>query len=163
LGLDNNIVSAIATDDTPTESDALDRLLKAKDEGKVDLVTSELTLQEIKRDQGPMRPRVERIFRLLEKVPIVRWDQLVGMHSYGDARTWITSPLIDNDPDYRALLELGVKTVDAQHVFVAARHACDAFLTCDGGVLHPPCARAIEKRFGLVVQRPSGFVASQGW
>jgi predicted nucleic acid-binding protein len=48
LGLDNNIIGAIAKDDHPVESDALDRLLKAKDEGKVDLVTSELTLAEIK-------------------------------------------------------------------------------------------------------------------
>jgi hypothetical protein len=46
--LDNNIVSAIAKDDEPTESDALDRLLEANDEGKVHLVTSKLTLMEIK-------------------------------------------------------------------------------------------------------------------
>jgi predicted nucleic acid-binding protein len=51
----------------------LDRLLKAMDEGKVQLVTSELTLQEIEKYQDPMQqPRVKRIFRLLQKVPIVR-------------------------------------------------------------------------------------------
>jgi hypothetical protein len=50
--LDNNIVSAIAKDDLPAESEALDRLLKAMDEGKVQLVTSELTLQEIEKYQG---------------------------------------------------------------------------------------------------------------
>src|SRR5262249_16354302 len=124
--LDNNIVSAIAKDDEPAESDALDRLLEAKDEGKVCLVTSELTLREIKGYQGRMRPQLVRTFRLLEKVEIVRWDKLVGMHSYGDHRTWITTPLIDNEPDYSALLALGLKTVDAQHVFVAAKQACDA-------------------------------------
>jgi hypothetical protein len=42
--LDNNVVSAIAKDDTKTESDALDRLLTAYQEGQVDLVTSEVTL-----------------------------------------------------------------------------------------------------------------------
>jgi predicted nucleic acid-binding protein len=78
--LDSNVVSAIAKDDTPTESDALDRLLAARDAGKVELVTSELTLDEIKRYSGPARKRVERTFRLLEKVPIVRWDELLGMH-----------------------------------------------------------------------------------
>jgi hypothetical protein len=97
--LDNNIVSAIAKDDLPAESEALDRLLKAMDEGKVQLVTSELTLQEIEKYQDPMQqPRVKRIFRLLQKVPIVRWDELVGMHSYGDARTWINTPMIQNNP-----------------------------------------------------------------
>ena len=159
--LDNNIVSAIAKNDERAESDALDRLLEAKDEGKVRLVTSELTLREIKGYQGRMRPQLVRTFRLLEKVEIVRWDKLVGMHSYGDHRAWITTPLIDNEPDYSALLALGLKTVDAQHVFVAAKQACDAFLTCDGGILHR--AGDIEKQFGVLVQKPSVFVASQGW
>jgi hypothetical protein len=159
--LDNNIVSAIAKDDHAAESVALDRLLEAKDEGKVHPVTSELTLGEIKAYRGPKRPPVERIFRLLEKVPIVRWDQLRGINSYGDERTWINAPVIRNDPDYSALLALGVDTVDAQHVFVAAKHACDAFLTCDKGILQS--AAAIGKLFCLGVQRPSDFVASQGW
>jgi hypothetical protein len=160
--LDNNIVSAIARDDTPEESEALKRLLQAWDDEKVDLVTSELTRREIEAYQDESkRPLAEEIFRRLTKVPIVRWDELKGMHSYGDSRTWITSPLIENDPDYSALLKLGVKTVDAQHVFVAAKNACDAFLTCDKGILHR--APDIEKRFGLVVQKPSAFVASQGW
>jgi hypothetical protein len=47
---------------------------------------------------------VERTFRLLEKVAVVRCDELLGMHSYGDSRTWITSPLIQNDLLYDALL-----------------------------------------------------------
>jgi hypothetical protein len=159
--LDNNIVSAIAKDDYVAESDALDRLLEAKDQGKVQLVTSELTLREIKAYQGASRPVVERTFRLLEKVPTIRWDELVGMHSYGDQRTWITSPMIQNDPDYSALLALGLETVDAQHIFVAAKHACHAFLTCDGGILHR--APDVKKRFGIIVQTPSDFVADQGW
>jgi predicted nucleic acid-binding protein len=159
--LDNNVISAIAKDDHPTESEALDRLLTAMDERKVDLVTSELTLQEIKRYQGPMRPPVERIFRLLQKVPIVRWDKLVGMHSYGDTRTWINTPMIENDPDYSALLASGLETIDAQHIFVAGKHACDAFVTCDKGILHR--AAGIAKLFPLVVQTPSDLVASEGW
>jgi predicted nucleic acid-binding protein len=160
--LDNNIVSAIAKDDEPGESDALDRLLTAWRKAKVDLVTSELTLAEIKRYQDRrMRAAIERIVRLLEKVEIVRWDKLVGMHSYGDNRFWAAIPMIENDPDYTALLALGLETVDAQHVFVAAKQACDTFLTCDRPILHH--ARDIEKRFGLVVQKPSVFVASQGW
>ena len=76
--LDNNVVSAIARDDTAAESDALDCLLDARDSGKVELVTSELTLDEIKRYAGPARRQVERTFRLLEKVPIVRWANCWG-------------------------------------------------------------------------------------
>jgi hypothetical protein len=160
--LDNNIVGAIAKDDHPAESEALDRLLKAKDEGKVDLVTSEVTLREIEAYQDKSRrPPVERTFRLLQKIPIVRWDELVDMHSYGDARTWITAPMIQNDPDYSALLALGLETVDAQHMFVATKRGCNVFLTCDKGILRR--SPDIEKRFGLIVQKPSDFIASQGW
>jgi hypothetical protein len=159
--LDNNIVSAIAKDDEPAESDALDRLLKAMEEGKVDLVTSELTLQEIKRYQGPRRAPVERTFRLLPKVKVVRWDELVGMHSYGDARTWSNTPLIENYPDYGALLKLGLEAIDAQHVYVAGKQMCDAFLTCDKGILGR--SAGIAKLFPLTVQRPSELVASRGW
>jgi predicted nucleic acid-binding protein len=66
--LDNNIVSAIAKDDEPAESDALDRLLIAWRDRKVDLVTSELTLAEIERYQDTrMRAAIERIFRLLAR------------------------------------------------------------------------------------------------
>jgi predicted nucleic acid-binding protein len=159
--LDNNIVSAIAKDDTPAESSALDRLLKATEEGKVDLVTSELTLQEIQRYQGPERAPWERTYRLLEKVKVVRWDELVGMHSYGDARTWISSPLIQNYPEYGALLNLGLDAIDAQHTYVAGKQGCDTFLTCDRGILGR--AAGIGGLFPLTVQRPSELVASQGW
>jgi hypothetical protein len=160
--LDNNIVTSIAKDDNPAESGALDRLLAAYDESKVELVTSEVTHKEIKDYSGPMRPPVERTFRLLAKVPMVRWDELIGMHSYGDRYTWITNPMIQNDPMYDKLLALGVGTVDAQHVFVAAKNACVAFLTCDSGIL----ARKSDIAAlcgGVVVQKPSVFVASQGW
>jgi hypothetical protein len=159
--LDNDVVSAIAKDDNVAEADALDRLLKAYDEEKVDLATSEVTLREINDYQGLLRPQVERVFRLLKKVPIVRWDELKGMNIYIDRYTCINQPIIENDPVYTALLALGVKLVDAQHVFVAAKNACDAFLTCDGGILQR--TSPIKKLCGLVVQRPSSFVSSQGW
>ena len=85
----------------------------------------------------------------------------MGIHSYGDARTWINTPMIQNDPDYTALHALGLKTIDAQHIFVAAKQTCDAFLTCDRGILSR--AAEIERRLGLIVRKPSNFVASQEW
>ena len=154
--LDNNIVSAIAKDDTATESDAIDRLLVARDSGKVTLVTSELTLDEIKNYAGSARKHVERTFRLLEKVPTVRWDELRGMHSYGDARTWLTSPLIQNDPLFDSLQRLGLTPVNAQHVFVAAGQGCSSFLTCDKEIISR--ASAIQQLCDVTVQRPSQLV-----
>ena len=64
LDNNNNVVSAIARADTPAESDAGDRLLAAGDAGAIDLVTSEVTFEEIKRYSGTPRKVVERTFRL---------------------------------------------------------------------------------------------------
>ena len=158
--LDNNIVSAIATDDTPAQSEALDQLLKVYDQGKIELVTSKLTLDEIKRYEG-MHP-AQRTFRLLKKVPIVQWDQLLGFNILSDKFTWINSPMIQTDTLYAALVALGIKTIDARHVFVAAKNGCDIFLTCDGGILHRTAP--IEKLCnGLVVQKPSDFMREREW
>lgn len=160
LYLDNNIVSAIAKDDTPTESDALRRLLVAREEGRLEFVTSEITLEEIKRYAGEAeaKPLVEQVYEQIRKIPVVRWDELVGIQSYGDARTWINAPIIENDPLYDVLLKAGLKTIDARHVFVAAKHGCNVFLSCDRGILAR--ARVILDACGLIVQRPSGFLAS---
>ena len=159
--LDNNIVSAIAKDDTPAETDALNRLLAAYDDGKVHLVTSEVTHTEIKKYDVSMRPRVEWVFRLFKKVPIVRWDELAGINAQIDEHTVINAPIIQNDPIYDGLLALGLDTVDAQHVFVAAKNACADFLTCDKGILTR--GATIAKLCGVTVQKPSDLVVTQGW
>jgi hypothetical protein len=84
------------------------------------------------------------------------------MHSYGDARTWINTPLIENYPEYGALLKLELEDTDAQHVYVAGKQACDIFLTCDKGILRH--AAGIKNIFpSLTVQKGSQLVASQGW
>ena len=49
---------------------------------------------------GQARKVVERTFRLLEKVPVVRWDELMGIRVYEDRYTLINSPMIHNDPMY---------------------------------------------------------------
>ena len=70
--LASNIVSAIAKDDTPTESEALNRLLQAWDDKKVDLVTSEVTLWEINAYQDELKRRlVEGTYRRLAKAQII--------------------------------------------------------------------------------------------
>jgi predicted nucleic acid-binding protein len=161
--LDNTVVSAIAKDDTPTESDALDRLLAAYYQGKVDLVTSELTSQEIARYAGPKRTRLEQTFQRLQLVPVVQWDELLGIHVYADQWTCINSPMIERNPLYDSLLSLKLdrKQIDAQHVFVAAKQGCDFFLTSDGRVLKR--AGAVRQLCGVTVWKPSDFVASQRW
>jgi hypothetical protein len=159
--LDNNVVSSIVRDDAPDQSDALDRLLLAFEQGKIALVTSELTQKEIKAYQGTTRPAMDWIFRLLNEVPIVPWDELLGINAQVDEHTMINAPMIQNDPIYDKLLALGLETVDARHVFVAAKSACAVLHTCDKGILTR--GAAIKTLCGVTVQKPSDFVAGQGW
>jgi hypothetical protein len=67
--LDDDVVSVIAKDDNGAESAALDLLLAAYRERKVDLVTSAVTLKELESHQGPQRPAIERILGFLKEVP----------------------------------------------------------------------------------------------
>ena len=125
------------------------------------MVTSEVTLWEISAHQDELKRRlVERTCRRLAKAQIIRWYELAGMRSYGDRHTWISTPIIQNDPAYEALLAFGLEVVDAQQVFVAVKQKCNIFLTCDRGVRDR--AAAIKDQFALIVQKPSEFVASQG-
>jgi len=76
-------------------------------------------------------------------------------------RSRVVYPIFQDDPLYKALQELGLEVMDARHIFVAAKQGCDAFITCDGGVLSR--ANKIRALCNLFVQRPTEFVASQGW
>jgi len=157
--LDNNVVSAIARDDHASESAAIDRLIEAYEDGRIELVTSELALDEINEYQGIQRPPVQWVFRLLRKVPIVRWEDLVAMTPPSSRRPLIISSIFRNDPMYDSLLTLGLQPVDARHLFVAARQSCSAFLTCDGGILDR--GGKIHVLAGIRCQRPSEFVSAQ--
>ena len=90
--LDNNVVSAIARKDHQSELEAITQLLKAYRDGKITLVTSEIALREIQQYQGEARPKLERVFQDLQKVPIVRYDELAGMNVQNDVYTSTNSP-----------------------------------------------------------------------
>jgi predicted nucleic acid-binding protein len=141
--LDDDVVSVIAKDDNGAESAALDLLLAAYRERKVDLVTSAVTLKELESYQGPQRPAIKRIFGFLKEVPNA------------------CVPMIQNNPLYDDLLKRGLEVIDAWHVFVAVKNGCQAFLTCDRLIHH--YSASIRQICGLVVQKPSDFVASEGW
>jgi hypothetical protein len=154
LYLDNDVVSSLARDDLPSQSDALDRLLAAYEKGNLQLVTSELTLGELQKVPKQYRAPLDHVYRRLAKVPIVRWEDVIFITNDG-MNNW---PSFDRDPLYKDLNALGLGMIDGQHVYVAAKTGCEVFLTCDGGILHR--AATIGQLCGLAVQRPSEFAAS---
>ena len=142
--LDNDVISTITSDDNnDQELAALGQLLAAYGDGTVDLVTSTVTLKQIEGYRGPRRPATKQIFRLLKELPTA------------------TVPMIHRDPLYDNLLKQGLEDIDAWHVLIAAKNECNAFLTCDRLIHH--YGAAIEHLSGLVVQKPSDFIASEGW
>jgi predicted nucleic acid-binding protein len=159
--LDNNVVCSIVTNDDLQESGALTCLLIAYDESKIELITSELTLDEITACPEPIRTTLKRMFLLLVKVPVVRWDVLTAIRSGGDKHTWFNAPSISNESEYEALLALGLDIMDARHVFVATKRSCNVFLTCDKNVLKR--TNEIANLCDILVQTPSAFVERHRW
>jgi len=160
--LDTNVVSAIAKDDIASESQAISRLLVLADSGGVQLVTSEITLQEIKRIPAKHRAPHERTFHLLEKIPMVRYDELLFITQYCSGNISMNSPVIQNEPLYDRLLALGLDTVDARHLFVAGKQGCRAFITCDNtrGTSILRRWKELDAMLNVSVQLPSTFLAA---
>ncbi len=159
--LDTNVVSTIARDHIPQESVAVDKLLQASEEGKVELLTSRVTEEEIARYAGADRKILERAYRLIRKVAYVETSTLLGFNSYGDRYTWISTLLMEDDATWTRLKAIGLDDRDAHHMMIAIKSSCEWFLTCDGGILHHSAQIAAE--FRIRVLRPSDLVAQEGW
>jgi hypothetical protein len=153
--LDTDIVSAILKDDNPDEWAAIDRALRAFNDDHLNLVTSDVTRKEIDHHKDSSRVGVERIFRLLRRVPFVDSHKLLGIHNRGDSGTWT------NSPGVRRLRDLGIGSTDALHLMVAIKAQCDIFLTCDRGVLRR--SREIQADFKIEPMKPSALCEREGW
>lgn len=160
--LDSDMISAKGKGDMPPEEQvALEAIYRAGDAGQCELCTSEVAAEEIGPYLGESKPAIERIYHVTPKVPYTERQTLLGIHSYGDRYTWINSPMIEDNPDWLRVRELGLKDKDAHHVMLANRGGCHVLLTRDGGLLHR--AGAIQQRYGLRVMKPSALCAETGW
>ena len=158
---DNTIISAIAKRDTPAETEAINRVLRADDAGRFRLWTSEVTKEEIDRYEGEAKPTVEAIYLMMKKANYVKRQELLGMNVYIDRYTCINSPMIEDDPLWKDLISLGLGHLDAHHLMIAVRAGCKVFLTNDGDFLDRRRGR-IEKQYNIRVRRPSEFVVEEG-
>jgi len=159
--LDVDIVSAIVKGDNLSEYNAIERLLTAYDQGRIELYTSQVTHDEIKSCQGTVRAQLERVFRIARRIPIAPWDLLAGINIQGDRPAVFNAPLTQSDTTHDALLKLNVQELDAQHVLAAAKESFGYFLTVHRSSL---ChAAEIKTLCGVDVQKPSDFIAKKGW
>jgi predicted nucleic acid-binding protein len=129
--LDNNIVSAIAKDDHPDQSIALDKLLEEAESAKVEIVTSQITRKEIENYRGQHRKVIDRIYRMIGKVTFVEDHTVVGAHSHWDRFGGESFPFVEDDPISSFLRKIRLDRTDSHHLMLAIRANCDVFLTCD--------------------------------
>jgi predicted nucleic acid-binding protein len=159
--IDTDIVLALAKGDIPDEMEPLLRVLEACDQGKGQILTSSLTGTELDKYRGTAPPAVRAIYLLVRKVPTISAQTLLGIDVTGDARTWVNSPVLQNNPIWEHLLSIGVEDMDAQHLLAAVKADCGTFLTCDGGILHR--AKDIAGAYKVSCTRPSELVKKLGW
>lgn len=134
--LDNCIESGrIRTDlQPPSEMAAVQWLVKARDEGKVEIVTSRESWREQDRTKDPTVRA--QLAESRGDTPVVPKDhKLLGFHNQMDrlgtvAVTPIVTEIVDEDL-FQSLTAAGLKNADARHLMYAARNGCDRFVTTD--------------------------------
>jgi predicted nucleic acid-binding protein len=158
---DTSIISAIAKRDTPTETTAIVRILRADDAGQLRLFTSEVTQEEVAKYQGDAKPTVEAIYLLMKKANYVKRQEPLGMiiTNRRGMSGLISPPIVDN-PLWAELKALGLGDLDAHHLMVAVNQGCGVFLTTDGDFLTRKAT--IEARHNICVRRPSEFAVESG-
>jgi predicted nucleic acid-binding protein len=118
----------------PSEMAAVEALLKAEAEGKVEIVTSRETWRE--QDKAANPAVRAQLAQARGEIPVVSNDhKLVGIHNQMDhlgtvSATPIISDIID-DALFKSLMAAGLKDADARHLMYAARNGCDRLVTTD--------------------------------
>jgi hypothetical protein len=134
--LDNCIESGrIRTDlQPPSEMDAVRSLLNARDECRIEIVTSRESWREQDRTKDPIVRA--QLAEARGDTPVVQYDhKLLGFHNQMDhLGTIAVTPLITEIVDERLFTKLtaaGLKEADARHLMYAVKNECEWFVTTD--------------------------------
>jgi predicted nucleic acid-binding protein len=155
--LNNEIVSAIGKDDTPSERTALLQILDMDEKGALKLVTSKVTANEIARYKGQYKWDLDEVYERLKKVRFVEDYRLLGFYSEWGPSGGFSQPLLEDHPMSAKLHQIGLDQMDAHHLMLAILAECDVFLTCDErgprGILRHRAE--IEREFPIRLLKPS--------
>jgi hypothetical protein len=153
----------------PEEEAAVFRIIELWHEGRIDLVTSSVVLDEISRIPPEKSRSQTTIYRILKKIPrveeqILRPPILLGSLSnlrrpgiprLGSGKS--TGPVVVKDGDFAYLETLLRDLPDASHVFQAFKNGIDYLVTRDVKTILVHAAE-IEPRFGVRVLLPLALV-----
>ncbi len=124
--VDTCIISGLVKQDMPVkEAESLLEILKMNKEGKVQLVTSNLSLDEINKIPDNYRKTHEFFYYLLKEIPLSNVSPLQGLIGQG------IIPFAREDPVFTKLKEILPDETDQHHLYQAIRNSCDYFMTLD--------------------------------
>jgi predicted nucleic acid-binding protein len=117
----------------PDQMTAVQLLLKARDAGKLEIVTSPETYRE--QDRVPANHRTKLVEARADVPLVTEREKLLGFHNQMDRLgTVATSPILTEYVDadlFKSLTKAGLKDADARHLMYAAHNGCDRFVTVD--------------------------------
>jgi hypothetical protein len=154
--LDTCLVSGLVEGDlSPVEREGLRKVLEAHKTGRLGVVTSHVTLEELAAMSPPQRRAPhETIYSLLVDVPAVpeaRTDSSLSLLGVGGGTR--------EDPDFAALKVILPDVADARHVFQALRNGVAYFVTADARTIVSR-AKTLEASFpSIKIRLPSQLAA----
>jgi predicted nucleic acid-binding protein len=151
---DTCVVSGVAKNElSDGDAEAVIRILESHKRGELQVVTSEVTAQEIAAiPKAAYRPKHEVIYNLLADVPSVPTSQLSV-----EMRMPEPAYVVHEDPLLSALRALRLDDGDLRHAFQAARNNVDFLVTVDRSTFVSR-SEAIFKICHVRVITPTEFV-----
>jgi hypothetical protein len=163
---DTVIVSAtVMSDLAPGEMAAVERLLAAFADGKIDVETSRLTWDEQDGAKGTIK---SKLLATRDRFPVVSNDtKLSGSNRVDFGGVIMSTPGLSGIMDealHKTFLAAGLKDRDAQHLMYAVLDGCDRFITADNDFLKKPRRPTLEASCrGLLIRRPTELVSEPGF
>ncbi len=161
--LENSCVSAWAKEETANQFECVEQLLSLREEGKIDVVTSEVTREEIGKidfDKVPekIRLRFQKVCALVKQMPYVEHQKLEGFNVLMTPNSFICSPRHEETTPFKKLFRvIKLSENDARHVYQAIEEKCDVFVTVDRhSILNKKSM--IEAEFSIRLMLPSELV-----
>ena len=158
---DNVIVSAaVMLDQAPDEMAAVEKLVAAFAEGKIDVETSRLAWDEQDGAKGTVK---SKLLAARGRFPVVPNDtKLLGSNRVYFGGVIMSTPGLTGIMDealHKTFCFAGLEERDAQHLMYAVLDGCDRFVTADHHFLkrRRPILEASSR--GLLIRRPSELVS----
>jgi predicted nucleic acid-binding protein len=154
--LDTCLVSGMAERDLPpVELKALQEVLQARKAGRIALVTSHVTRQELERMSDDKRQRHAVIYMLLADVPTAS----EGYSSAPLGAAPLGATVLGGGPGYEDPVLAELKRIlpdvdDARHLLQAIKNEVDYFITADQRTIVSR-ASVIESHYAIKVRLPS--------